>query len=291
MPVKLQLITLLLRGLALTPLKTQRWIGKQVGNAMLRWDKRSARLCRTNVALCFPELEPSVQEQLCRQSLQHTGMAFTELGCCYYWSKEKIRDCVSFDDKATLDEALAEGAGVILASPHFGNWEMTGQYVALEHPMHVLYRPAKDPHTDAYILDRRSRLGTSLQPTNASGVRGLSKALKQGEIIGILPDQEPDLDGGVFAPFFNQQALTMTLLPKLARRRKTPVLLTYMRRTKLGFAFHLDRLGDAIYDEDLQVSSTALNAAIEDLARRHPEQYIWNYKRFATQPEGSPPLY
>ncbi|MGB0864940.1 MAG: lysophospholipid acyltransferase family protein [Granulosicoccaceae bacterium] len=292
MPAKLSLIKLMLRSLALTPLSTQRFVGRQVGRAMFRWDKRSLRLSRRNISLCFPELDPSAQENLCRENLQHTGMAFTELACCYYWSPEKIRAIVQFDDKEVLEQALSEGKGVILASPHFGNWELTGQYIALlEHAMHVLYRPAKDAQTNAYIINRRKRLGTALLPTDASGVRGLSRALKQGEIIGILPDQEPDLDGGVFASFFGHQALTMTLLSKLARRQRTPVLLTYMRRTESGFAFQLNKLGDEIYNNDLIASAAALNAAIESLARSHPEQYIWNYKRFATQPEGQPKLY
>ncbi len=291
MPFKLRLISLLLRAIALTPLNVQRFLGRQLGTLMLRWDKRSARICRANVALCYPQLSNSERETLCRNSLQHTGMAFTELGCCYYWSEKKIRQCVSFEDNKTLTDALAEGKGVILASPHFGNWELIGQFLALEHPMHVLYRPAKDPATDAYILDRRSRLGTKLLPTDAGGVRGLSKAIKMGDIVGILPDQEPDREGGVFAPFFGHQALTMTLLSKLANRKKTPVLLTYMRRTDIGFSFHLERLDASIYQDDLKASATALNAAIEKLVRQYPEHYIWNYKRFATQPEGMPRLY
>jgi len=83
----------------------------------------------------------------------------------------------------------------------------------------------------------------------------------------------------------------MSLSSKLALRRKTPVLLTYMRRTEQGFAFHLERLGEGIYDADLKTSASTINAAIESLVRKYPEQYIWNYKRFAKQPEGSPKLY
>gem|GEM_PF-5842999 len=77
----------------------------------------------------------------------------------------------------------------------------------------------------------------------------------------------------------------MTLLNKLAKRRKTPVLLTYMRRTDTGFALHFDRLGEEIYADDMQ-AATALNQAIEHLVRTYPEQYIWNYRRFETQPMG-----
>lgn len=291
MPLKLRLITLLLRCLALTSLKTQRWIGQIAGSAVLRWNERSAQICRRNVALCYPELDEPAREDLCLRSLQQTGMAFSELASCYYWPAEKFSRRIDFSDRKVLDDAIAEGKGVILASPHFGCWELISQYLAIDYSLHILYRPAKDPHTDDYILNRRSRLGSTLLPTDASGVRGLSKALKKGEIIGILPDQEPDIEGGVFAPFFGQQTLTMTLLSKLARRKKTPVLLTSMRRTRHGFELQVSRLCDDIYAQDLHISTTALNAAVEALVRKNPEQYIWNYKRFSTQPEGMPRLY
>lgn len=291
MSVKLPLIKLLLRALALMPLGVQRWVGRRIGDGLWRWDRRSRRVSLRNLSLCFPELDDGAREQLARETLRHTGMAFAELGCSFYWSRQRLLDCVRFDDGERLQRALAEGQGVILASPHFGNWELAGQYLGLLHPMHVLYRPAKDAAVDAYILERRSRFGAHPHPTDASGVRAMSKALKQGELLGILPDQEPDLEGGVFAPFFGTEALTMTLLCKLARRRRTPVLLTSMRRTESGFALQLEAVDEAIYSDDLLAATGALNAAVEALARRHPEQYIWNYKRFATRPAGEARLY
>ncbi len=291
MPPKLLALSFLLRTVALLPLATQRLLGRALGRALYRWDKRSVRLTRTNISLCFPQLDDSEQERMCRATLEHTGMAFSELSGIYYWRPEKIRAAVQCSDLSVLETALSEGNGVILAAPHFGNWEMIGQYLSTTHAMHVLYRPAKNEDTDRYVLARRSRLGAHLHPTQASGVRGLTKALRQGELIGILPDQEPDRDGGVFAPFFGHPALTMTLLSKLAKRRQTPVLLTYMRRSDTGYVLHLERLSDAIYSDDPQVSATELNRCIEQMIMQYPLQYIWNYKRFATRPNDEPSLY
>lgn len=291
MPAKLLAVSSLLRLLAMLPLSVQRRAGRLIGRAMHRWDKRSTHVSNANIALCFPQLSSDEQEHLCRESLEHTGMAFTELACIYYWSPAKLNALIQCDDAQVLAAAVAEGNGVILAAPHFGNWELIGQYLSQQHGMHILYRPAKNPHTDRYILERRSRLGAQLHPTNAGGVRGLSKALKKGELIGILPDQEPEREGGVFAPFFQQQALTMTLLSKLARRKPTPVLLSYMRRTETGFALHLERIADEVHSDDAMLATKTLNRAIEDMVKRYPQQYIWNYKRFAARPAGEKTIY
>jgi hypothetical protein len=58
----------------------------------------------------------------------------------------------------------------------------------------------------------------------ASGVRTLLKRLQKGGVVGILPDQQPKAGEGEFAPFFGKQALTMTLLGRLANRSGAQVL-------------------------------------------------------------------
>ena len=61
-----------------------------------------------------------------------------------------------------------------------------------------LYQPPKSPLLDQVIYHGRSRTGAQLVPTNRKGVMALLKTLKQGGMVGILPDQEPDESGGEF---------------------------------------------------------------------------------------------
>jgi len=122
------------------------------------------------------------------------------------------------------------------------------------------------------------------------GVRTLFKRLREGGVVGILPDQQPKAGDGDFAPFFGIDALTMTLLPRLAARSGAAVLFAWCERIGEGapqFALHVEPADPALSGPDLVQALVAMNAHIERIARRNPAQYQWTYKRFKIRPPGS----
>ena len=120
-------------------------------------------------------------------------------------------------------------------------------------------------------------------------VRQLWKVLKDGGAVGILPDQQPKAGDGEFAPFFGVQALTMTLLARLAQRTGATVLLAWCERIDggPGFALHIEPAPAAMADADGPRAVAALNAQVERIAARDLAQYQWTYKRYTLRPDGS----
>jgi len=125
------------------------------------------------------------------------------------------------------------------------------------------------------------------------GVKSLYKALACNELIGILPDQDPGKNGGIFAPFFNIQTNTMLLLSRLATKNCTPIIFCYAERMPRGKGFHLHFIpaNKKISDKNSQIAATGLNADIEKCIRQLPQQYQWSYKRFRNRPEGEKRIY
>lgn len=130
-------------------------------------------------------------------------------------------------------------------------------------------------------------------PTNQRGVAKLLQTLRQGEMVGILPDQEPPREAGVFAPFFSVPALSMQLVSRLINRTGARAVCGFARRLPLGKGFEIIFLpaDEALYSEDVQTSVTGLNRSVESCIAQAPEQYQWEYKRFKTGPEGKTRLY
>ena len=127
-----------------------------------------------------------------------------------------------------------------------------------------------------------------LVPAEATAMRPLLRALQAGEVVGITPDHQPKLGGGEFAPFFGVRALTLSLIPKLAARTGAPVLMGYAERHADGrFTVRFEPAPAAIASRDLVVATTAMNAAVEAIARRDLRQYQWTYKRYTLRPPGS----
>lgn len=154
--------------------------------------------------------------------------------------------------------------------------------------MTVLYRPPRKKALKPLIEQARARPGLSLAPANLSGVRTLLKALRQGEPIGLLPDQVPQNGEGVWADFFGKPAYTMTLPAKLHQMSGAPIILAYVERLPRGRGYVL-RLApfEQPLGETPEEQARAINAAMEQLIARCPAQYFWSYNRYKT-PAGVP---
>jgi KDO2-lipid IV(A) lauroyltransferase len=129
----------------------------------------------------------------------------------------------------------------------------------------------------------------------AAGVRQLLRTLREGGVVGILPDQQPKGGDGEFAPFFGMPALTMTLLSRLAARSGAIVVFAWCERLPAGdpasppaFAVHVEPAPPEIASAASGVGARALNGMVESIARRDPAQYQWTYKRYSRQPRTNP---
>ncbi len=284
----------MLRLLALLPLRWNHAVGAFIGKMAWWLPTRAKRITLLNLEHCYPELSPSLQRHLARRSLVETGKTATEIGPLWCWPEWRIRRLVhQVSGLHHLREGLNRGKGVILAIPHLGAWEMVGLYCSLHHPVTALYRPPRQQGMEPITRTGRERFGARLVPTDARGVRALYNALKEGEVVCILPDQVPSAGQGVFAPFFGIPAKTMTLLPRLVGNLGSSVIFCYAERLPAGLGYHIHFLpaSGKIADRNPEVSATALNAGIEQCVRSRPEQYQWSYKRFRRQPAGKPKFY
>ncbi len=242
-----------------------------------------------NIDFCFPEMDDRERDALARVSLEETGKFAGEMGMAWIWAAGRtLKKIRHIHNEEIMAEALAGGKGVIIIAPHLGNWEILGLYMSQAYPLTSMYRPPKIELMDKLIKKKREREGSKLAPANVKGVRMAMKALKAGEVLGILPDQEADKGSGVFAPFFSQDAYTMKLLPQLAAQTGAVVVSAYAQRLPgaEGFDIYFHRVADEVNNKDLVVSATAMNAEVERCVRQVPEQYQWEYKRFQHRPDG-----
>lgn len=188
------------------------------------------------------------------------------------------RDC--------LDAALAEGRGVLFLTPHLGCFEITAQYLSSFGDITVLYRPPKSAAAQELILTGRKRARLHLAPADLSGVRALIKALKKGQMVGMLPDQAPKTGEGVWLDFFGRPAYTMTLAARLSETGAT-TLLTWGERLPQGrgYRIHFQPLTPPL-SGTTQERAQQINHAVEALVRQCPAQYLWGYNRYK-RPRGA----
>jgi Kdo2-lipid IVA lauroyltransferase/acyltransferase len=217
-----------------------------------------------------------------RGAVAHAGRMVLELP--RLWLGKPVP--VQWDGAELIDAAHHAGRGIIFLTPHLGCFEVTAQAFALRYApqgkaITVLYRPARKSALQALISRVRERPGLHAAPATLSGVKTLVKALRNGQALGILPDQVPPLGLGAWAPFFGQPAYSMTLPARLAAQTGATIVLAWGERLPhgAGYCVHLRPWAGALSDEPAQAAAQ-INAAMEGLVRECPAQYLWGYARY-----------
>ncbi|RTE47247.1 lipid A biosynthesis acyltransferase [Acinetobacter junii] len=241
---------------------------------------------RVNLSLAYPDIpeREREREKLAKESVTKQCLSYIESGKCWAmppeWSIQQIRTVHNLE---VLTNALSDPRGALIITPHLGTWEMMNAWVHQYGIPTIMYKPMKDSGFNAFALHARQRLNATLVPTDANGVKALFKNLKQGGFSVILPDHVPQPSGGVVVPFFGIPCLTSTLASKMAQKTQCRLvgLSCFRREDGEGFEVYCDDLNDPeLYDRDIEVATTALNKAVEQMINRFPTEYMWGYKRF-----------
>ncbi|TAJ79997.1 MAG: lysophospholipid acyltransferase family protein [Gallionellaceae bacterium] len=195
-----------------------------------------------------------------------------------------VKECHGWE---LVEAAQVQGKGLIILTPHIGCFEVIGQYVGDKLPMTCMYRVPKLAWLDKVMRAGRERGQMKLARADIGGVRTLLKALKRGEVIGVLPDQVPGSGEGEWAPFFGRPAYTMTLVKRLLESSGAAVVMCYAQRLPQGggYAMHFSPFR---FDAQAPIPQQ-MNAALEAVIRTCPEQYLWSYNRYKIPRGAQPP--
>lgn len=289
------LIYLIIRTLGKLPFKVLYFIGVGVGQLYWLLGKRDRHITLTNIRIAFPDMSADEQMAMAKSSIVHTAINLFES----IWVWEHTIDVVEskvieYDNLDLLKKYEANDKGTLLLCAHFGSWEVLTSILAkhCDAPMY-LGKASGIEVFDNHVKRGREFAGAQLVNANKEGLLAFKHHLNSGKLAGLLSDQEPSLKYGQFAPFFNTMALTSLLAQDLIQTTQPNVIMAAAIRQPNGRGFKVCFLEpDALLSSnDLNASTTALNAMYEQIILLEPNQYIWNYKRYKTRPEGEPPVY
>lgn len=245
------------------------------------------RRFRANVA------QAGIAWERARPAIAAAGRMAAELPWLWVATKrEPLGGRLRWDGGELIAAALAEKRGLVMLTPHMGCFEICAQAIAErftspEAPITVLYRPARQASLRDVMAGSRERPGLATAPASLAGVRQMIRALRKGEVIGLLPDQVPPDGLGVWAPFFGKPAYTMTLAARLVQQTGAALLLIWGERLPggEGFVVHVLPAPELAKDASAEAAAAVINAAMESVIRRAPGQYMWGYHRYK-QPRG-----
>ncbi len=206
-------------------------------------------------------------------------------------TRENVHELIRYEGLGNFQQAHRLGKGVLVATGHFGNWELSAfAHAYMTAPMNIVVRPIDNARIDA-LVEQRRELSGNRAIAKKDAARGILRALAAGDAVGVLIDQNTTPDQGVFIDFFGVKACAGTAFVKLAQHSGAAVVPGYAlwsdkeQRYVLHFEPAVEMTGDVL--EDTQRVHARLEAAI----RKHPEQWLWIHRRWKTRPPGERPIY
>ena len=202
--------------------------------------------------------------------------------------KKKLDRIIDIEGIEKIDKALSGGRGVIVLSAHFGNWELISMYFASKgYPSNIVATPIYYEKYNEWVSFLRNSMGVKVVYRTDSP-RKLIRLLKEGQLLGIVADQDIDSLDGVFIDFFGKKTYTPSGPVKLAQLVGVPIIPMLIVRHGFRHKIYVEDpiLVDNISDSDWVVTYTQKwSNVIESYIRKYPEQWVWMHKRWKTKPE------
>jgi KDO2-lipid IV(A) lauroyltransferase len=267
-------------------------IGAVAGRFAGRLWLRYRRIALANMRAAFPDWSAARREELLASHLRRLGCTAAEWARLPSLAGGALLERVEFEGLPELEKAFSRGRGVLVASAHYGFWELI--LPALRQRLGnsrltAVGRAQRNPHLRA-LVDERRRLGDGAAPL-PQDARAILRTLRGNAGVGLLADHYlSPRRGGLLSPFLGRRAWTNPGPAILALHSGSALLLGHTR--PLASGRHLVTLGPEIAppqtgdrSRDIAIMTEALNAAIGGWIRQRPEPWLWLHARFRGSPD------
>lgn len=273
------------------PLRSAYWCAHYAARLLDLAVPKLRRVARANLAFAYSELNPQKRERIIDDVFENIARMLVSFARFPDLTAASIGGWISYDGLENYEAAKRCGRGVLIATAHLGNWELSAfAHALMTEPMNVMIRPLDNPLVDELVERRRALSGNRLI-YKWDAARAVIKALRNNEAAGILIDQNTSVSEGIFVNFFGKPACAGSAFAKLAHHTGAPVIPGFAlwdaaaRRYVLRFYPRIELTGDAAED------TRRIHSVLEEIIRSYPDQWMWIHRRWKTRPAGEGPLY
>ena len=251
-----------------------------------------AKMRRRAVAHMMPALgiDEAAAKKLVRASFINMARNFLDILAMPMLNERNFRDYIEIDHLERMQEALAEGHGVVVLTGHIGCWEwLSAAFTLNGMPVSAIAKPQPNIQYTRVLDDLRATIHVEIFSRGTSELIAAARALKRGKLLGFLADQDGG-PGGAFIEFLGRTASTPLGPAVFSRKFRSPVVPAFILRQPngkhkviVGEIMRCPNTGDS--DRDLHEFTVQMTAIVERIIRENPTQWIWFQKRWNTSPE------
>ncbi len=179
-----------------------------------------------------PDTDQARLNGTARQVFRNASKNYFDLFRLPHLRASEVEKILTIHDWERLERAMSMGKGLVLATAHFGNFDLVGQVLAgRSFRVTALAEPLQPPQLFRLVTSLRNSQGLNFEPVGPAALRAVIRALRRGEIVGLACDR--DLQGnGLSLPFFGREARLPAGAVFLALKTGAPIVPAFVVREK-----------------------------------------------------------
>ena len=240
-----------------------------------------------NIGLAFPDWPMEKKVSVARQSVQHLLLSFLEYMIIYHYKKDSRDKYFEISNKEIVDAQLAKGKGALLMTLHMGAIDLAlVGFAGFGFKVNATLKRIKNKSIDKFVNDLRAEHNIKFIADRRNPF-DIFRAIKNNECVIFVMDQYMGPPHGIPVEFFGYKAWTAAGLSAFSMKTQMPVIPLYNFRRDDGKIcidvldpVELEVTSDR--EQNIKVMTQKYNDALEQIVRRHPEQWLWVHKRWKT---------
>ena len=286
-----------IKGIGVLPRPLARAVALLLAGAVYQLHPRLRHVGLRNLEIAMPELPLKERRRIVRGVFRSLGRLLAEFCLFPKYSRENVNRVAVYEGFENFDSAHRRCKGVMFLTAHLGAWEV-GSFVHSVHgyPLRVVMRPLDNPYVDGLVQRYRTLHGNQTFPKDEFA-RRLLAAMRAGETVGLLMDQNMTPPQGIFVPFFGVQACTASGIARMALHTEAAVVPAFtiwdpvLRKYRVHFDPPLTLVRTDDTEADIVANTAMFNSVLEQYVRKYPDQWLWVHRRWKTRPPGEQGLY
>jgi len=279
------LVKLLILTTRLLPRKSGLRLFSRIGLIACRIYSKERKIALKNTAVAFPDMDPVIRDAFVKASFSALGKNVYDALRLNFTGREDVLALCDIEGEENIAEPYKSGRGVIALTGHIGCWELMAAYMSHRgYRVSVIAQRLPDRVLNEWLVRLRERHGLKVIQRGMSAISAM-KVLKRGEVLGVLIDQDIDVDG-MFVPFFGAPAFTPIGTALLALKTGAAIvpMAIHMEpdgRHRIVIMEELEHPPQGLVPQErIRILTERCSLAVEKLVRLYPQQWVWFHDRW-----------
>lgn len=239
-----------------------------------------------NLNLAYPDKSQEWKTSIGRKSIQNLCLSFLDYFVLYKINKNNVSDFVVLENVETLREQYNKKEGVLVLSLHLGTIDLAPAGLGLHgFPMSITLKKINNAAINTFVENLRKSKGVNALADRKNPFE-IFRAIKRGDVTVFVMDQYMGKPHGIEAKFFGHPAGTASGLAGFSLKTNLPVIAVYNFRRADGKIYIISEppirpeVVSENFEENIRYNTQKYNDKIEEIVRRHPEQWMWVHRRW-----------